>query len=296
MRRSCQLAVSLFLLAASPRPAGAHFVSGPNPVAPFYMVGAALPRAFPDDGLRAGRWTVSGGGMYSEIARPRNILPIDLINVQGGGGYLGLARAWTEHAGAGALFALNGAHGTSAAAFQPYGNCSGTEFCAPPDRIGDSTGGGFLGAAYAVLDPTAEGSVVRLPFILGLAYVRADLRTDLSGDFPPEGGGLFSYSTLNVRQVRAGGGPLLGASPRISLGRWVAVSPFIIGVPAGMHESRECSFTANADCADPGRVDEPLVYTGVTATVRPAHLSVTYVPAWKAAGAWALTAGFYLSF
>lgn len=142
------------------------------------------------------------------------------------------------------------------AAFQPYGNCSGTEFCAAPDRIGDSTGDGFLGAAYAVLDPPPEGSVVRLPFIVGLAYLRADLRTDLSGDFPPEGG----------------------------------------GVPAGMHENRDCSYSANADCADPGRVDEPLVYTGVTATVRPAHLSVTFVPSWKAAGAWALTAGFYLSF
>lgn len=288
------LAAFLVLLAA--RPAEAHFSGGPNPVAPFYMVGAALPKVFPDEGLSAGRWTVRGGGLYAEMARSHDRLPIDLVNVKGGGGYLGLSRAWTSHAGAGALLALNGAHGTSAAAFQPYGNCSGTEFCAPPDRVGDSTGGGFLGAAYGLFDPTAEGAVVRLPFVVGLAYARADLTTELHGDFPPEGGGLFSFSAMRVVQRREGAGPLLGASPQVSLGRWAAVSPFIVGVPAGMHEGRDCSFTANATCADPGRVDEPLVYSGVTATVRPAHLSLTYVPAWKAAGAWALMAGLHWSF
>lgn len=293
MRRRL-LAAFLALTAAGP--AAAHFAGGPNPVAPFYMVGAALAKAFPEEGLSAGRLTVRGGGLYSEMARSRSRLPIDLVNVKGGGGWLGASRAWTDHAGAGALLALNGAHGTSAAAFQPYGLCSGTEFCAPPDRVGDSSGGGFLGAAYGIFDPTADGSAVRLPLVLGVAYVRADLTTEIHGAFPPEGGGLFTDSALHVVQRREGAGPLLGAAPQVSLGRWIGLSPFIVGVPAGMHESRECGVIANATCADPGRVDEPLVYTGATGTLRPAHLSVTYVPAWKAAGAWALMAGLHWSF
>ena len=293
-RFAALLAAALVL--AGPGPASAHFVSGPTPVAPFYMAGLALPQAFPRYGLRPGSWSFGLGGFSASVSRPDSQLPDDLVRLSGGGGYASAVYGLSPHWGAGGLLAYLSASGFSGAAYQPFRNCGATEDCAPADNLGSAGGRGFLGAAYGVYDPTPEGWAVRVPFIAGLAYLNGSQRTHVEGFMPPVFGGPSAFSTLTAAQRREGVGPLLGVAPQLSAGKWVSLSPFVVGVPAGMHEYRSCQGGGNFDCADPGRQQEPLVFTGFSTTLKPAHLSVTYVPEWQAAGVWSVAAGFVWGF